>query len=175
MLAIGLFAAVLIALRLRRRVVVLRDEARHDPLTDLPNRRGLTAAWEKMPGDKALLLIDLVGFKTVNDVHGHVVGDRLLQQVAARLVAAVSPHGVLGRWGGDEFAAILPAGRLERQRDRISSAQTMAYSVPGLEGSPDGAAMEVRIGTRFGEGHGKATLDEAIAMADAGLIAAKAG
>lgn len=171
LLAIALIATMLIAVNLRRRVVVLREEARHDPLTGLPNRRGLAAAWDAMPGEKALLLIDLVGFKAVNDAHGHVVGDRLLQQVSGRLVAAVSPHGALARWGGDEFAAIVRADRLEKQRELIAAAQTMPYLLPG----PDGVDMHVRIGARFGEGHGKPTLDAAIAMADAGLMAAKGG
>ena len=169
LLAIGLIVAVLIAANLRRRVVVLRGEARNDPLTALPNRRGLAAAWEAMAGEKALLLIDLVGFKAVNDAHGHMVGDQLLKQVSGRLLAAVSPQGVLGRWGGDEFAAIVPVDRLEKQRELIANAQIIPY----LLGDPEQGPLEVRIGARFGESKGKATLEEAIAMADARLMAAK--
>ena len=55
-----------------------------------------------------LLMIDLDGFKIVNDRHGHLVGDALLVHVAARLAATMRHDDLLGRLGGDEFAAILP-------------------------------------------------------------------
>ena len=91
----------------------LRYLAHHDPLTGLPNRtllseklRGSIARARR--GDKifALHLIDLDGFKAVNDVYGHSVGDRFLQAIGARLREVVRERDTLARLGGDEFAIL---------------------------------------------------------------------
>ncbi|MDV3456629.1 EAL domain-containing protein [Sphingomonas sp. HF-S4] len=87
--------------------------AYHDPLTGLPNRRALAEALENRTADGdplGLLVIDLDHFKSVNDVHGHPVGDQLLRDVAARLSAVVAEQGTSYRLGGDEFAVIVEAG-----------------------------------------------------------------
>lgn len=93
--------------------------ARHDPLTGLPNRRRfneeLNAALEEVAAkgrECAVFLIDLDQFKSVNDVHGHAVGDALLVEVAARIRGACDAETTLARLGGDEFACVLtyPAG-----------------------------------------------------------------
>lgn len=91
----------------------LRRQARHDPLTGLPNRRQLVETLSQIivdadPDDRiGLGFIDLDGFKAVNDTYGHGVGDRLLASVAGRL-AAVSDGATLARVGGDEFVVLLP-------------------------------------------------------------------
>lgn len=84
--------------------------ASHDPLTGLANRRGLDRVLrEAGESDEALglLLLDLDGFKLVNDRHGHQAGDELLRQVAMRLRGVVRPGDVVARLGGDEFALII--------------------------------------------------------------------
>jgi diguanylate cyclase (GGDEF)-like protein len=88
-------------------------QARTDPLTELANRRHVHESCARMltrpdAAPVALLLIDLDGFKVVNDHHGHPVGDAVLVEVAARFAATMRHHDLLGRIGGDEFAAILP-------------------------------------------------------------------
>ena len=90
-----------------------REIALRDPLTGLPNRRMLDehgAALIEAGVDldrTAVLYIDLDGFKQVNDTLGHRVGDELLVEFAARLLASVRPQDVVGRLGGDEFAVLL--------------------------------------------------------------------
>ena len=84
-----------------------------DDLTGLPNRR----CFQSLLADKigtavetarpfALGLVDLDGFKPINDVHGHPVGDEILRQVAGRLAKAIDGRGSAARIGGDEFAII---------------------------------------------------------------------
>ena len=92
----------------------LRHQALHDDLTNLPNRTllydrmeaALTAA-ERSGEPAALLLVDLDRFKEVNDTLGHDTGDRLLEEVAARLQGVVRRGDTLARLGGDEFAVLL--------------------------------------------------------------------
>ncbi len=88
--------------------------ARHDPLTGLPNRRVLAEELElaivsvrECASECAVFLIDLDHFKPVNDVHGHVAGDAVLIEVAARLTAIVGEAGTVARMGGDEFACVI--------------------------------------------------------------------
>jgi diguanylate cyclase (GGDEF)-like protein/PAS domain S-box-containing protein len=88
--------------------------ARHDPLTGLPNRRVFAEALgtavaraNRGAGTYAILSIDLDHFKPVNDIHGHLVGDNVLREIATRLGALVRKSDTLARVGGDEFATIL--------------------------------------------------------------------
>lgn len=84
-----------------------------DFLTNLPNRRAFVTAIESAIGDKdgekhfVLGLLDLNRFKAVNDTFGHETGDRLLQQVAYRLIDEVGAEGLVARLGGDEFGILL--------------------------------------------------------------------
>lgn len=99
---------------LKRREVDLQKEALRDSLTGLGNK-GLFDAQLKQAGERArrdkeklgLLVIDVDGFKAVNDKYGHQVGDSLLQQIAERIVSETRASDVVARIGGDEFAAII--------------------------------------------------------------------
>lgn len=102
--------------------------AQHDHLTDLPNRTLLQdrlaqamIAVQRSGGSIGLLFIDLDRFKHINDSLGHAVGDRLLQQVARRLVATVRDDDTVSRQGGDEFVVLLM--RLNDPRDAAWVAQ----------------------------------------------------
>lgn len=101
---------------LKRRVAAeqhVRELACRDPLTGLPNRRRfheeLRAAIASPPragGSHAVFLLDLNGFKSVNDVFGHPVGDDVLTVVGQRIRAAIDEHDMIARLGGDEFVVL---------------------------------------------------------------------
>jgi diguanylate cyclase (GGDEF)-like protein len=91
----------------------LHHLAHHDPLTQLPNRRKLSAHLASAlarAGTRqrlALLFVDVDNFKSINDTLGHSFGDRVLQHIAERLHAATGATGLLARLGGDEFTVLL--------------------------------------------------------------------
>jgi diguanylate cyclase (GGDEF)-like protein len=106
-------AFILLAMAKERTEYRHRTAARTDPLTGIANRRGFleqTAVSRRAAtGDApaAVLMFDLDHFKTINDQYGHAVGDRTLQIFADTAKAQVGSAGVVGRWGGDEFVAVL--------------------------------------------------------------------
>ncbi len=102
-----------------------REAALHDSLTGLPNRalvfeysQRLLAGAQRSHGRGALLFIDLDRFKPINDLYGHEVGDRVLQEVAARLTACTRSEDLVGRLGGDEFVIFL--SQLDAGRHRAA-------------------------------------------------------
>jgi diguanylate cyclase (GGDEF)-like protein len=100
--------------RLRREVTAREHEALHDSLTGLANRnlfdRFLQDALAERTVNRvvAVMLMDLDGFKEINDTMGHHVGDCVLGEVASRLMDSISEHGIVARLGGDEFGFVLP-------------------------------------------------------------------
>jgi diguanylate cyclase (GGDEF)-like protein len=98
----------------RSRMAMLETRAEIDPLTDLVNRRGLerelrrALAYVKRYGTNAVLVyLDLDGFKSVNDRHGHAAGDTVLKAVAMVLTRQVRASDLVARLGGDEFVVLL--------------------------------------------------------------------
>jgi diguanylate cyclase (GGDEF)-like protein len=102
------FIRMTIALRQARSLGTERILARTDELTGLSNRRKLIAEMVEM-GDSegSLLILDLDGFKPINDSFGHDIGDEILKQVAIRFHRALPPDATLARLGGDEFGVLL--------------------------------------------------------------------
>jgi diguanylate cyclase (GGDEF)-like protein/PAS domain S-box-containing protein len=151
--------------------------ARHDPLTDLPNRRvvdenlaRLVARAERgLPS--SLLLIDLDNFKEVNDRVGHGAGDELLGSFARLFLDAVRPGDLVGRIGGDEFVVLLEGTGAEEARaaaERICARAARVSLPDGYDGPPVGAS----IGVALVAGHHEPTA--VLATADAALYEAKA-
>lgn len=105
------FIRMTIALRDARSIGEERVLARADELTGLPNRRRFIAELNLLSksskSEDALLLLDLDGFKPINDQYGHEVGDLLLKQVSMRFERALPQGSLLARLGGDEFGAIV--------------------------------------------------------------------
>ncbi len=123
----------------------LVHEALHDSLTGLPNRHlfllRLSELLQRGPhrdgGMFAVLFLDLDRFKVVNDSLGHHVGDELLTAVAARLRECVRVDDTVARFGGDEFAVLLPhidhADDASRVAERVGRALTRAVNLSGYE------------------------------------------
>jgi diguanylate cyclase (GGDEF)-like protein len=156
-----------------------RELAFQDVLTGLPNRRqfddALKAAIVSPPragASHALLLLDLNGFKQVNDVHGHNIGDELLIIVAQRLLAAVRQGDLVARFGGDEFAV------LSLHLSGAEAATNIARRIlQGLEQPVTTGKATHRIGAGIGIAMlpGDAdTVSEAFRKADVALYRAKA-
>ena len=123
-----------------------------DPLTGLPNRvllldrlnQGLARA-QRGGEPMAVMLLDLDGFKDVNDALGHAAGDRLLRQVGDRLTAMLRAADTLARLGGDEFALLQPSVR------RAADAEALAAKLLAALGAPfDLDGQEVHVGASIG-------------------------
>ena len=121
----GLVAALvlqmmLVSLLVSRLVGRLAHLSRNDALTGLINRRAADEVLEqeerrvrRLAGRLAVLMIDIDHFKRLNDAHGHAVGDRALQHLAAVMASQLRDVDHLARWGGEEFVAVLPATSAE--------------------------------------------------------------
>ncbi|MEU8186692.1 putative bifunctional diguanylate cyclase/phosphodiesterase [Micromonospora carbonacea] len=122
--------------RLAEREAHFRELAHTDPLTGLANRRGLLRALHQATGsgDPCVLLgLDLDGFKNVNDMRGHDVGDEVLAEVGRRLRGNLRPDDLAARLGGDEFAVLVPGRPAEAGRvaERLLGVLGDPYDQPG--------------------------------------------
>jgi diguanylate cyclase len=156
----------------------IRDQANSDPLTGLANRRAIMAALEKeetavLSGGApfGVALLDLDGFKGVNDTFGHPVGDALLQEVALRLRNSVGQIDQVGRLGGDEFIVLFRAVVGEKD---ISARSTAILA--GLCGPVDFGVATVTIAASLGYARSSAdgnSIEGLLSCADQALYAAK--
>ncbi|MCO1656715.1 putative bifunctional diguanylate cyclase/phosphodiesterase [Pseudonocardia humida] len=160
----------------------LYHQAHHDSLTDLPNRalliRRLRAALEANPDAVSVLLVDLDGFKDVNDTLGHPAGDELLRIAAQRLAGCVRDGDTAARLGGDEFAVLslarspsgapspTPPGHGQVVGQRVVDVLHRSYRVAG---------RDVRVSASVGVTRGRAgaSAEDLIRDADIAMYAAK--
>jgi len=172
----------------------VRQLAFHDPLTQLPNRRLLSdrlsqalTASRRSGCHGALLFLDLDNFKTLNDSHGHDVGDLLLIEVAHRIKACVRETDTVARFGGDEFVVILSvlsqeraaslaqAGLIaEKLRVALAEPYLLAVGVDGVDGS---AIVEHRCSASIGVAlyvNDGTSQEDIVKWADAAMYRAKA-
>ncbi len=176
---LGLIGFVFSAAReLRTRAEANWRLASHDSLTGLPNRKLLgervsqaLAGSSRSGRSVALLLIDLDGFKEVNDTLGHHCGDLLLEQIGPRLSTLLRSADSVARLGGDEFVVLLPdlSGSDEAfaAAERISHAFEEPFEVAGIT-----LDVEASIGVAVSPEHGT-TFDALLQHADIGMYAAK--
>jgi diguanylate cyclase len=160
------FIRMSIALSQARNIGHERILARTDDLTTLPNRRRLISEIQNFATRKgALLLLDLDGFKPVNDKYGHEVGDKVLQQVAHRFTRALPNGALLARLGGDEFG-ILVDGAAE-------SVMEIALALRGTLSYPfviDGYEIQIGVSIGITENDGA---DDLMQRADNAMYSAK--
>jgi diguanylate cyclase (GGDEF)-like protein len=173
---------------LRRQLMRSHEElaalSRHDALTGVPNRRSfdetLAGYWREHLGSGealALMLIDVDHFKAYNDRYGHPAGDQCLRLVAQAMRTAVMPWGgFLARWGGEEFAVVLPEVDAARVR---GAAMDLMRAVAQLqlrhEASPSGGSVTVSVGAAVCRPvHAGGGYENLLRRADAALYEAKA-
>lgn len=162
----------------RRLIRTLEGLAMTDPLTGLYNRRYIDEALKNMLESArrsrkplSVILVDLDGFKAINDEHGHPRGDLVLCQTVAALRSALRQSDVLGRQGGDEFILLDPSDRasaarlLERAAQAVRAATGLSLSAgigcwPEDGGTPDEliAAADRRLGDSKRKSHESRTL-----------------
>jgi len=166
--------------RLREEIETARTEAALDPLTGLANRKTFNEALrnaftEKLEPDACvcLILIDIDRFKSINDRFGHLVGDRVLRYIARALTDSVKGRDIVARFGGEEFAVILP-------NTRPDGAQAVAENIrktieeARLRRSKDGELLG-KITVSLGVAWAKSgqPVDDLIELADQALCQAK--
>lgn len=152
----------------------LHRRAWYDDLTGLSNRARFYSRLEAMLTDHdqprlALLYLDLDGFKTVNDRHGHAAGDELLRTTAARLDGALRGPDLAARLAGDEFAVLLP-GADERRARMVADRLVEAVATPiEIGGQP--VQVGISVGTAVADG--PEDVDALVARADHDMYRAK--
>jgi diguanylate cyclase (GGDEF)-like protein len=165
--------------KLDRHQLELARLAHHDPLTGLPNRALLTdrlqvaQAQAKRKGNAlALLFMDLDGFKTINDKHGHKAGDKVLWLVAQRLSAIVRQTDTLARIGGDEFVLLLSDldDNAEDIARTVAAKCLEAFAAPFPVGGAD-CTLGISIGIAIGSG--LSTPDRLLQAADQAMYRVK--
>jgi diguanylate cyclase (GGDEF)-like protein len=179
-IGLRLRAVQLAAERATRERESLLSMAHADPLTGLANRRGLQAALDQaLPlatpqRQLALFLLDLDGFKAVNDRHGHEAGDELLVAVARRLQANVrsSDGDMVARLGGDEFVLIVSGLRAEPQARDVAEHVRRSFDEPFMLASGEQCPLGMTIGFALApaDGDDAATL---LKRADAAMYRGK--
>ena len=158
---------------------VTENYALTDPMTGLPNARSLQMHFDKevnrasrTEGSFQLLVLDLDGFKLVNDTHGHSVGDKMLKEIGAIMKAQLREYDFLARYGGDEFVAIVPdtdstdVMELARRIEEAVNNFSLVVEDSGI------AKVGVSVGTACYPIHGEA-FDQIIVSADKAMYLTK--
>jgi diguanylate cyclase len=147
-----------------------------DQLTNLANRRSIEERiqWNMEQGQEfCVAMIDLDGFKQINDTHGHVAGDELLKQFAVELKQNSRAGELVGRWGGDEFVVILAGNLLSAKAhtERVEQWVFGKYTI--YEGSKRPISIDIQGSVGTAEWHPGQTMEELIAEADSKMYLKK--
>ncbi|HUB94475.1 MAG TPA: diguanylate cyclase, partial [Stellaceae bacterium] len=172
-------ARVRAQLALKAEAEQLRRRALYDPLTALPNRAllidRLKLAFARAERSKALLgilLLDLDGFKDVNDRFGHIAGDKVLVAVADRLRQSIRKSDTVGRLGGDEFLVLAEGLHSESDAEIVKSRVEEAINTPfEVDGRP--ISLGVSVGVQFWRVGDSDDLDMLLGKADSSMYVAK--
>lgn len=169
---------------LQRVIDGLCELSQTDPLTGLANRRHFRAALAReievviRSGNPALLLmLDIDRFKSINDTHGHLAGDRVLQAVGRCLANCVRPQDTVARYGGEEFAIVLPDCQLN-YGEAVAERIRQAVAALSIETAPNvRLQVTLSIGGAFAlaqTGQTRGTTEQWVERADTQLYQAKA-
>ena len=157
----------------------LRDQAIHDPLTGLCNRRYLDESLARelhrgLRGKSPLcvVMLDLDNFKPFNDTHGHDAGDSLLRELAHLMRDKLRKSDILCRYGGDEFVFVLPDSSLADTQQRVEQIRALVKELPTRNGAPTRDAISVSAGIASAPEHGS-TAAALLEAADKAMYAAK--
>jgi diguanylate cyclase (GGDEF)-like protein len=156
----------------------LQQAALTDSLTGMPNRRYLLerveqewAAYARNQRPFSVMMIDIDGFKQINDTFGHEAGDQVLRQVAVLLRRAARTEDVVGRLGGEEFLVICPG---TNQAMGVRVAERLRQTVASHVFQVDGVAIRVTVSIGISEREsGMAHVDDLMRRADTALYRAK--
>lgn len=170
---------VYLTARLRDREARLHEIARTDPLTGVSNRRRFLEVFaveferaQRYGGELSCVMLDLDHFKSINDRYGHVVGDRVLVAAAEAFRSSLRTADVIARWGGEEFALLLPHTNLAgAQAVAERCRRTLEEAVIATEGVEVG--VTVSVGVSGFPGDGLDSPDSLMRSADAALYEAK--
>lgn len=162
---------------LRARNAELDRVSRIDMLTNIYNRRHLDehlraviSAARRHDRTVGVLIVDIDHFKNVNDEHGHLAGDAVLREVAARLQQAMRTEDALGRWGGEEFLAVLTDTPPEGVRVMAERLRQVVAAAPFT--LDDGS--QIRVTVSVGHTNGREDAEVLVHRADDALYVAKA-
>ena len=148
----------------------MRDIALSDDLTGLPNRRAAYRRFGDAMRDPrtpvSVLLLDIDDFKQINDAHGHEVGDQVIRAIAQTLQSSLGKSGMLVRWGGEEFLALLSGASLS---PAVREAEALREAVEGLRLPCGPLTVSVGVASRLS----KDTVQSLVHRADQGLYHAK--
>jgi diguanylate cyclase (GGDEF)-like protein len=176
--AVSLASHAVVALENARLHRVVERQARIDELTGLENRRAVEeklrselARAARYNGELCLVFVDLDNFKDVNDRYGHPFGDHVLYAVAETLAAGMRDVDTAGRWGGEEFALVLPGtdidgGAAVAERARRAIAERVIVT-------PDGAPLVLSASFGVAAFPSNQDVDTLISLADEALYRAK--
>ncbi|TWU47104.1 GGDEF domain-containing response regulator [Rubripirellula reticaptiva] len=165
--------ALLFAIARQNTMLGHAADAQTDMLTGLPNRRLLSRDFDRMSNQFDLLsvaLLDIDNFKTINDLHGHLIGDRVLQHVASLVRDNAGNNIQAARFGGEEFTLLIPDSGIDATVDYASD---LLSKIENATLEIDGKSISVTASIGLTSVRNEEGLDESLRRADQALYSAK--
>ena len=159
---------------------MMRFKATHDALTSIWNRGVIVdllgrelARSQRESGCTIVLLGDIDHFKSINDTHGHLVGDEVLKEIARRLLLSIRSYDFVGRYGGEEFLMVLNNCNPQSVQARAEELRKVVNSQP-IQTAIGTVQVSMSLGVLLSSDWGVRPVEELLYEVDAALYAAKA-